>query len=144
MTDRRRRLAAIGIAVVCVLAVIVGAYAVYRAATSTQEEPRTDTEQIEDRVRAYGDVMTHFDAQAFGDLVCAGLGPVVGAPDGAPEPSQIAAGRDARTVIDAVKITGDTAAVDARIDLGATSVPIPMTLRRESDGWCISELGSDS
>ncbi|WP_420038941.1 Rv0361 family membrane protein [Gordonia sp. MP11Mi] len=138
--DRRRRLAAIGIAVVCVVAVIVGGVFAYRAVTSA--DPKTDTELVDAQARGYLDDVSHADLRGASARMCQALGSVVSGGGDVPHlPSARGSVRKGTTVVDHISVDGDTATVDASVRYGSTSVPTPMTLRRESDGWCITDVG---
>ena len=138
--DRYRRLAAIGIVVVCVVAVIVGGVFAYRAVSSA--DPKTDTELVDEQARGYLDDISHADLRSASTRMCQALGSVVSGTGNIPDlPSSDSSARDGETVVDGISITGDTATVDASLRYGSTSVPTPMTLRRESDGWCITDVG---
>lgn len=136
--DRRRRLAALGIAAVCVLAVIVGGYAIYRAATSG-DGPKSDTEQVEDQARGYLDDMSQGDLRGATDRMCQALGPVVSG-QGPELPAGSDGTRKGEVVVDDVTVTGDTAKVAGALRYGSVSTAMPLTLRRESDGWCITDV----
>ncbi|MGO3326397.1 Rv0361 family membrane protein [Gordonia sp. (in: high G+C Gram-positive bacteria)] len=138
--DRRRRLAALGIAALCVLAVIVGGYAIYRAATSG-DGPKSDTEQVEAQARGYLGDMSRGDLRGASERMCQALGPVVSGGGGVPDlPTGGNETRKAEIVVDDVTITGDSASVAGVLRYGSTTTDIPMTLRRESDGWCITDV----
>lgn len=138
--DRRRRLAAIAIAAICVIALIAGGVLVYRAVAST--DPKSDTALVEEQATGYLDDMATADLTGAAARMCQALGSVVSGRGEVPElPTDAPAAGRGESVVDSVSISGDTAKVDASLRYPTTTIPLPMTLRRESDGWCITDVG---
>ncbi|GEE04031.1 hypothetical protein nbrc107696_44770 [Gordonia spumicola] len=133
-------------AVLWVLAAVVAAGAVvlvFVVLRPTPARPLTDREQAEATARGYledvgnGRFLSSVERMCI-DTPSARRAPATVIPSSSTPPaSTFDLPFTASASVNSIRITGETAVVDADLVIAGTRTPVPLTLRRQGSGWCV-------